>query len=263
MKLLSPKSRLRLGTWNVRTMYEQGRGAQIVKEMKRYNLSILGVGEMRWNTFRSLRTRTGETILFSGNPNDDDPHVNGVGLILSKVAADSLMEWEQVSERTITARFASKCQNMSLIQVYANTNEAKDEDKEAFYHQLQTVYNRTPRRDVTLVMGDFNAKIGSDNANRETIMGKYGLGSMNENGEIFSDFRGSNELVIGGTIFPHKQCHKVTWRSSNLRTENQIDHVTIDRRWRSTLQDVRAKGEQTWVLIIIWWSRSLSLSWPL
>ena len=124
---------------------------------------------------------------------------------------------------------------------YAPTNEAKDEDKEAFYHQLQTVYNRTPRRDVTLVMGDFNAKIGSDNANRETVMGKYGLGSMNEKGEIFSDFCVSNELIIGGTIFPHKQCHKVTWRSPNARTENQIDHVTIVRRWRSTLQDVRAK----------------------
>ena len=196
---------------------------------------------MRWNTFGSLRTRTGETILYSGNPNDDDPHVKGVGPILSKMAADSLMEWELVSERIMTARFASKCQNMSLIQVYAPTNEAKDEDKEAFYHQLQTVYNRTPRRDVTLVMGDFNAKIGSDNANRENVMGKYGLGSMNENGEIFSDFCVSNELIIGGTIFPLKQCHKVTWRSPNERTENQIDHVTIVRRWRSTFQDVRAK----------------------
>ena len=134
MKLLSPKSRLRLGMWNVRTMYEQGRCAQIVKEMKRYNLSILGVSEMRWNTFGSLRTRTGETILYSGNPNDDDAHVKGVGLILSRVAADSLMEWEPVSERIITARLASKSQNMSLIQVYVPTNEAKDEDKEAFYH---------------------------------------------------------------------------------------------------------------------------------
>ena len=236
MKLLSPKSRLRLGLWKVGTMYEQGRCAQIVKEMKRYNLSILGVSEMRWNTFGSLRTRTGKTILYSGKPTDDDPHVKGVGLILSRVAADSLMEWEPVSERIITARFDSKCQNMSFIQV-----KAKDEDKEAFYHQLQMVYNRTPRRDVTLIMGDFNAKIGSNNANRETVMGKYGLGSMNKNGEIFSDFCVSSKLIIGGTIFPHKQCHKVTWRSPNARTENQIDHVTIVQRWRSTLQDVRAK----------------------
>ena len=97
-KLLSPKSRLRHGRWNVRTMYEQGRCAQVVKEMKRYNLSILGIREMRWNTFGSLQTATGETILYSGNPNEDDQHVKGVGLILSRAAADSLLAWEPVFE---------------------------------------------------------------------------------------------------------------------------------------------------------------------
>ena len=75
----------------------------ILKEMKRYNLSILGVSEMRWNTFGTLRTASGETIPYSGNPNEDDPLVKGVGLILSRVAADSLLAWEPVSERIITA----------------------------------------------------------------------------------------------------------------------------------------------------------------
>ena len=240
-KLLSPKSRLRLGTWNVRTMYEQGRCAQVVKEMKRYNLSILGVSEMRWHTFWSLRTATGESILYSGNPNEDDQHVKGVGLILSKSAADSLLAWEPVSERVITARFASKCQNMSIIQVYAPTNDATEEEKESFYYQLQTVYDRTPRRDVIVVIGDFNAKIGNNNTGMETVMGQHGLGSMNENCEILADFCTCNDIVIGGTIFPHKPCHKATWRSPDARTENQIDHITINRRWKSALQDVRVR----------------------
>ena len=240
-KLLSPKSRLRIGTWNVRTMYEQGRCAQVVKEMKRYNLSILGVSEMRWNTFGSLRTATGEFILYSGNPNEDDQHVKGVGLILSRSAADSLLAWEPVSERVITARFASKCQNMSIIQVYAPTNDATEEEKESFYYQLQTVYDRTPRRDVIVVIGNFNAKIGNNNTGMETVMGQHGLGSMNENGEILADFCTCNDIVIGGTIFPHKPCHKATWRSPDARTENQIDHITINRRWKSALQDVRVR----------------------
>ena len=71
----------------------------------------------------------------------------------------------------------------------------------------------------------------------------HGLGSINENGEIFADlsFCVSNDLIIGGTIFRHRPRHKATWRSPDARTENQIDHVTIDRRWRSRLQNVRAK----------------------
>ena len=91
---------------------------QIVKEMKRYNLSILEVSKMRWNTFGLLRTASGETILYSGNPNEGDPHVKGVVLILSRVAAYSLLAWEPVSEQIITARFTSKCQNRSIVQVY-------------------------------------------------------------------------------------------------------------------------------------------------
>ena len=90
-------------------------------------------------------------------------------------------------------------------------------------------------------MGDMNAKVGDDNKDREKIMGTHGLGQMNENGEMFTDFCTYNELVIGGSIFPHKRCHKVTWVSPDNKTENQIDHITIRRNWRSTLQDVRTR----------------------
>ena len=59
-------------------------------------------------------------------------------------------------------------------------------------------------------MGDTNAKVGSDNTGREEIMGKHGLGTMNENGELFVDFCTFNDLVIGGSVFPHKTMHKAT-----------------------------------------------------
>ena len=72
-------------------------------------------------------------------------------------------------------------------------------------------------------------------------MGQHGLGSMNQNGEILADFCTSNDIVIGGTIFPHKPCQKATWGSPDARTENQIDHITINRQWRSSLQDVRVR----------------------
>ena len=89
-------------------------------------------------------------------------------------------------------------------------------------------------------MGDMNAKVGCDNSGRELIMGKHGLGDMNENGEFFTDFCGLNDLVIGGTTFAHKDIHKVTWTSPDKSVKNQIDHIAISRRWRKTLRDVRA-----------------------
>ena len=64
---------------------------------------------------------------------------------------------------------------------------------------------------------------------------------MNENGELLTDFCAVNELVIGGKLFPHKECHKVTWVSPDRKTQNQIDHIAISHRWKSSLQDVRVK----------------------
>ena len=64
---------------------------------------------------------------------------------------------------------------------------------------------------------------------------------MNENGELLTDFCAVNELVIGGKLFPHKECHKVTWVSNDRKTPNQIDHIAIRHRWKSSLQDVRVK----------------------
>ena len=67
-------------------------------------------------------------------------------------------------------------------------------------------------------------------------MGTYGLGQMNENGQRFPDLCAWNQLVTGGSIFPHKRIHKATWRSPDHRTENQIDHICI-----SQMRDARCR----------------------
>ena len=92
-----------------------------------------------------------------------------------------------------------------------------------------------------MVMGDFNAKISNDNTGLETVMGREGIGERNDNGERFVEFCASNQLVIGGSIFQHKQIHKITWVSPDAVTENQIDHVCINKKFRRSLQDVRAR----------------------
>ena len=139
--LLQLKSKIRIGCWNVRTLYPAGKLAQLAKEMRRYKLSIIGVCESRWNTFGKVTISSGETYLYSGNEREEDAHTNGVGLLLSKDAAKSLIEWEPVSERIITARFTSKGRNITIIHCYAPTNSAEFEEKETFYQHLQSPKN--------------------------------------------------------------------------------------------------------------------------
>ncbi|XP_068674523.1 uncharacterized protein [Montipora foliosa] len=89
------------------------------------------------------------------------------------------------------------------------------------------------------VIGDLNAKVGADNVNNERAMGKYGCGTMNNDRECLADFCLNNDLVIGGTIFPHKNIHKLTWRSPKGGSLNQIDHIIINGKWQPSLENVR------------------------
>ena len=69
--------------------------------------------------------------------------------------------------------------------------------------------------------------MGSNNTVFETVMGKHGLEEMSDNGELFADLCSFNKLVIGGSVFPHKKVHQVTWVSPHNWTENQIDHICV------------------------------------
>jgi exonuclease III len=130
--------------------------------------------------------------------------------MMSKETSKTLMEWYPVNDRIIYARFDSKHIKLSVIQCYSPTNDANDNEKDAFYNQLQSVLHRTPKHDMVVVMGDLNAKVGSKNIGREACMETHGIGQMNENGERLLDFCEMNGLVVCNTIFAHKNIHEYT-----------------------------------------------------
>ena len=130
---------------------------------------------------------------------------------------------------------------MNLIQCYVPTNDHDDKDKDQFYNRLQTILDKLKDKDINILMGDFNAKVGSDNRSYKEVMGQHALGEMNENGERFADLCGLNDLVIGGSIFTHKRMHKTTWVSPDHVTKNQIDHFCITKKFRRSLIDVRVR----------------------
>ncbi len=98
----------------------------------------------------------------------------------------------------MTARLKCKHRNLTIVQAYAPTEEAKLERKKAFYSHLEGVFLGIPKPDVAQMMGDFNTKVGSANDKFKHIVGKHGVGTMNENGNFSSN------------TIPHKECHKNT-----------------------------------------------------
>lgn len=239
--VLSSRVSTYIATWNIRTMYSAGKSTVIAEEMRRYKISILGLCETRWLQAGEVKLASGESILYSGHADEKAAHTEGVALMLSKEAQRALVSWEPINPRIITAKFHTthKRINLQVIQCYAPTNNSDEETKDNFYNQLQCLLQTRKERDILLLMGDMNAKVGDDNSGHNLVMGKQGLGIMNENGQRFADFCADYDLVIGGTIFPHKRIHKATWISPDHITENQIDHICINRKFRRSLLDVR------------------------
>ena len=241
--LLSPRETSRVGTWNVRTMSEVGKVYQIAKELRTYTLTLLGLCETRWTGAGQTKLGTGEMILYSGHEDSNAPHTEGVALMLGKQAQKALIAWEALGPRLIQATFKTTNAKIKLnvIQCYAPTIDKEEQTKEEFYNLLQKTIDKIKGRGITILMGDLNAKIGEDNRGYEGTIGKHGLGVMNENGEMLANLCATNQLVIGGSLFSHKRIHKATWISPDHRKENQINHVCINKKFRSSLHDVKVQ----------------------
>ena len=160
------------------------------QETKNFKIGVLGLSETRWLKSGQMRLSSGEQLLYSEHSEDGAPHTEGVALMLAPEAHGALIGWDPVNSRIITAKFTTKKKDimLNITQYYAPTTDAEEEGKkDDFYQQLQAVLGRRGAKDITILMGDFNAKIGMDNTGYEDIMGTHGLGQMDENGERFAD----------------------------------------------------------------------------
>jgi hypothetical protein len=92
-----------------------------------YKLDIMGLSEIQWKDNGEIKTQNGNSLIFSGI-GEDKEHKNGVGILMNKEEKKSLMEWSQISERKILARFMTKIRNPTIIQCYAAT-EMTEKDK--------------------------------------------------------------------------------------------------------------------------------------
>ena len=130
-----------------------------------------------------------------------------------------------------SVHFQGKPFNITVIQVYATTNNAEEAEVERFYKDLQDLLELTPKKDVLFIIGDWNANVGS----QETpgVTGNFGLGERNEAGQTLIEFCQENALVIANTLFQQHKRRLYTWTSPDGQHRNQIDYILCSQRWRS------------------------------
>ena len=127
---------------------------------------------------------------------------NGVAFIVNKRIQNAVLGCSLKNDKMISVHFQGKPFNITVIQVYTPTSNAEEAEVEWFYEDLQDLLELTPPKDVLSILGDWNAKVGSQEI--PGVIGKFGLGVQNQAGQRLT-FLPRNALVIANTLF---QQHK-------------------------------------------------------
>ena len=119
--------------------------------------------------------------------------------------------------------------NITVIQVYALTRNAEETEVEWFYEDLQDLLELTPKKDVLFIIGDWNAKVGSQEIPRET--GNLALEYRMKQGKLI-EFCQENTLIIANTLFQQHKRWLYTWTPRDGQHQNQIDYILHGQIWR-------------------------------
>ena len=120
------------------------------------------------------------------------------------------------------------------------SEEKSDDSKDSFYEELEQVFYHFPKYHMKILLGDFNAKDGRENIFKPTPGNESLPKDSNDNGVRIVNFTTLKTQVVKSMMFPHQNIHKYTWSSPDGKTHNTIDHILIDRRWYSSVLDVRS-----------------------
>ena len=177
----------------------QGKLEVVKQEMARVNVDILGISKLKWTGMGEFNSDD-HYIYYCGQ---ESLRRNGIAIIVNKRVQNAVVGCNLKNNRITSVHFQGKPFNITVIQAYAPTSNAEEAEVEWIYEDLQDLLELTPKKDVLFIIGDWNAKVGS----QETpgVTGKFGLGVRNEAGQRLIEFCQENALVIANTLF---QQHK-------------------------------------------------------
>ena len=175
--------------------------------MARVNVDILGISELKWSGM--------------GEFNSDDHYIyycgqehlrrNGVAITVNTRVRNAVLGCNLKNDRMISLRFQSKPFSITVIQAYAPTSNTEEGEVEGFSEDLQDLLELTPKKDVLFIIGDWNAKVGS----QETpgVTGKFGLVVQNKAGQRLIEFCQENTVVIANNLFQQHKRRLYIWTS--------------------------------------------------
>ena len=205
--------------------------------MVRMKVDILGISKVKWTGMGEFNSDV-HYIYYCGQ---ESLRRNGVAIMVNKGVQNAVLGCNLQNDRMIFVHFQGKPFSITVIQVCVPISNAEEAEVEQFYEDLEDLSELTPKKDVLFIIGDWNARVGSQETPRVT--GKFVLGIENEAGQRLIKFCQENALVIVNTLFQQHKRRLYTWTSPDGQPRNQIDHIICSpsKRWRSSIQSAETR----------------------
>ena len=227
-----------LATWNVRTLRpgteddllevdDTRKTAIINDELKRLNIDVAALQETRLP--EEGRLREADYTFFWRGRAQDEARQHGVGFAVRNRLLSHIIEPSGGNERMLRITLLTDQGNIHLFSLYAPTLAADAGVKDAFYEELDGELATVPAPEEIVLLGDFNARVGSDNQAWPDCLGPYGVGKINENGQRLLELCTYRGLSVTNTFFKSKMRHRVTWRHPRSKHWHQLDMIIAKR----------------------------------
>ena len=235
-KVKSETKKWKIGVWNTRSL--NGKEDEIIYEIMKANLDILVIPETKKKGIGEMELINGYMLMYSG-VRDNKRATDGIGCILNENLNKQIIKWKGWNERILTIDLMLGKDKITLIAVYGpNENESK-EIKEKFWEELALVTEESTG--ITIVAGDFNARVGVRKDEWEYVVGKHGERTRNSNGDKMLMYCILNDLIIANTFYEHKAIHKYTRVQQSRNEKSIIDYILIEKNSRKLIKDVRVR----------------------
>ncbi|XP_063859148.1 craniofacial development protein 2-like [Scylla paramamosain] len=212
---------IRVGSLNVGTM--TGKGRKLAADMmEKRKIDVLCVQETKWRGSKGRLVGGGCKLFYYGL----DGKRNGTGVIVKEKYINSVLEVKRVSDRVMSLKMEIEGIQINVISAYAPQVGCELDEKE-FWSEVEEVIQDIPREERIVIGPHFNGHIGEGNNGDEDVMGKYGVGERNAEGQMVVDCAKRMEIALVKTYFKKREEHRVTYMNGGRST--QVDFILCRR----------------------------------
>ena len=219
---------------NVRTLKAESKQPELTTNMRNQGIDILGFVDRNITHEDNINVQQiDQHVIITSSVwrNNANAAVGGTGVVGSKYAEDTLVEIIKYTDRILVAHFNGNPRTTIIVH-YAPC-ESSDESEE-HYSNLATATTAIPKHNIVIVMGDFNAHLGADDA----IYTFHS--STNSNGKLMIDYLQETNLMISTSALEKKKGKLWTYISDMNGSKSQVDYILINRKWKNSIKNYEA-----------------------